>query len=103
MTEEELIKILEDYEIFVDDDYGGSYQSIIYYDKEKKVSKAHTTISALKIIETFNNLQKENKELNKKLQKASDEFLKYDWANSTVEQCHNQLKNLYEAIFRSDK
>lgn len=49
------------------------------------------------------NLKKENKELNKKLQKASDEFLKYDWANSTVEQCHNQLKNLYEAIFRRNK
>ena len=46
---------------------------------------------------------KENKELNKKLQKVSDEFLKYDWANSTVEQCHNQLKNLYEAIFRKNK
>ena len=29
MTREELIKILEDYEIFDDDDFGGSYKSIM--------------------------------------------------------------------------
>lgn len=72
MNEEELIKILEDYEIFVDDDYGGSYQSIIYYDKEKKISKAHTTISALKIIEIFNKLQQENKQLKQQLEQRDN-------------------------------
>lgn len=72
MNEEELIKILEDYEIFVDDDYGGSYQSIIYYDKEKKISKAHTTISALKIIEIFNKLQKENEQLKQQLKQRDN-------------------------------
>ena len=59
MTKEELIKILEKYEVFVDDDYGGSYQSIIAYTKDKKISKAFTSLGALKIINTFEKMQKE--------------------------------------------
>lgn len=63
MTKEELIKILEEYEVFVDDDYGGSYQSIIAYTKDKKISKAFTSLGALKIINTFEKMQKEKQEL----------------------------------------
>ena len=40
MKKEGLIKILENYEVFVDDDYGGSYQSIIAYTKDKKNIKS---------------------------------------------------------------
>lgn len=63
MTKEELIKILEEYEVFVDDDYGGSYQSIIAYTKDKKISKAFTSLGALEIIDTFEKMQKEKQEL----------------------------------------
>ena len=65
MTIDELIKILENYEVFVDDDYGGSYKSVIAYAPDKKVSRAHTPIGTLKIIDTFEEIQKENQELKK--------------------------------------
>lgn len=61
MSREELIKILEDYEIFVDDDFGGSYKSIIAYTPDKKVSRSHTPIGTLKIIDTFEEIQNQNK------------------------------------------
>ena len=67
MTIDELIRILESYEVFVDDDYGGSYKSVIVYAPDKKVSRAHTPIGTLKIIDTFEEIQKENQELKKKL------------------------------------
>lgn len=72
MTKEELIKILEKYEVFVDDDYGGSYQSIIAYTKDKKISKAFTSLGALKIINTFEKMQKEKQELIDYLKKEQD-------------------------------
>ena len=32
-----------------------------------------------------------------------EEFLKYDWKNANNEQIYNQLKSLYESIFRRNK
>lgn len=71
MTIDELIKILENYEVFVDDDYGGSYKSVIAYAPDKKVSRVHTPIGTLKIIDTFEEIQKENQELKKRLAESS--------------------------------
>lgn len=68
MTKEALIKILEGYEVFVDDDYGGSYQNIIAYTKDKKISKGFTSLGALQIIYTFEKMQKENKKLKEQLE-----------------------------------
>lgn len=49
-------------------------------------------------------LIEEIERLNKQLQLISDEFLKYDWENSSKEQIINQLKSLYNSIFKgSDK
>lgn len=49
-------------------------------------------------------LLSEIERLNKQLQLISDEFLKYDWENSSKEQIINQLKSLYNSIFKgSDK
>lgn len=70
MTKEALIKILEGYEVFVDDDYGGSYQNIIAYTKDKKISKAFTSLGALQIIYTFEKMQKENKKLKEQLERS---------------------------------
>ena len=70
MTREELIKILEDYEIFVDDDFGGSYKSIIAYTSDKKVSRAYTPIGTLKIIDTFEEIQNQNKKYKEVIDKA---------------------------------
>lgn len=63
MTKEELIKILDGYEVFVDDDWGGSYKSIISYAPDKSVSRAHTSLGALEIIDAFEKMQKEKQEL----------------------------------------
>lgn len=76
MTKEELIKILEGYEVFVDDNYGGSYQSIIAYTKDKKISKAFTSLGALQIIDTFEKMQKEKQELIEYLKEQIKEYKK---------------------------
>lgn len=84
MTIDELIKILEDYEIFVDDDFGGSYKSIIAYAPDKKVSRAHTPIGTLKIIDTFEKIQNQNKEYKEVIDKAK-EWTKKKINNCTIE------------------
>ena len=88
MTREELIKILEDYEIFVDDDFGGSYKSIIAYTPDKKVSRAHTPIGTLKIIDTFEEIQNQNK----KYKEVIDE------AKALVNNVYNSLENADKPI-----
>lgn len=70
MTIDELIKILENYEVFVDDDYGGSYKSVIAYAPDKKVSRAHTPIGTLKIIDTFEEIQNQNKKYKEVIDKV---------------------------------
>lgn len=50
--------------------------------------------------EKYCDLQQENKQLKEQLQNISNEFLKYDWKNATQEQVYNQLKSLYESIFK---
>ena len=72
MNEKELISILENYAVFVDDDFGGSYQSIISYTKDKEISKAFTSLGALQIIDEFKQLQQENQQLKEKLSKAKE-------------------------------
>lgn len=39
----------------------------------------------------------------KMLQKIHDNFCKFDWKNSNGEQVHNQLKELYESIFKNEE
>lgn len=73
MTIDELIRILESYEVFVDDDYGGSYKSVIVYAPDKTVSRAHTPIGTLKIIDTFEEIQNQNK----KYKEVIDRAIKY--------------------------
>lgn len=52
-----------------------------------------------KLVDFMNYQDKEIERLNKQLQLISDEFLKYDWENSSKEQIIFQLKNLYNFIF----
>lgn len=56
-----------------------------------------------KLVDFMNYQDKEIERLNKQLQLISDEFLKYDWENSSKEQIIFQLKNLYNFILGSDK
>lgn len=74
MTEKELINYLSSYERFVDDDYGGYYESIIQF-SDGKLERALTSMSALRIIDEFNKLQQENKELKKQLKIKHNGFM----------------------------
>lgn len=52
----------------------------------------------------WNRLKRLHQELDqykKQIQDISNEFLKYDWENSTKEQIVNQLKSLYTSIFKN--
>lgn len=51
-------------------------------------------------VQNLDKLEQENKQLKEQLQNISNEFLKYDWKNATQEQVYNQLKGLYESIFK---
>ena len=82
MDVEELIKILEDYEIFVDDDFGESYKSIIAYTPDKKVSRAHTPIGTLKIIDTFEEIQNQNKKYKEVINKLRELIGKHHFKQS---------------------
>ena len=55
---------------------------------------------SIKINETALSLYKENQELKEQLQNISNEFLKYNWETATQDQICNQLKSLYESIFK---
>lgn len=72
MSKDELIKILEEYEMFVDDDFGGSYESIIAYAPNKTISRAHTPIAVLNIIDTFEKIQQENQKYKEVIEKVKD-------------------------------
>ena len=45
--------------------------------------------------------QEELKHCHENLKNINNEFLKYDWKNSTKEQIVNQLKSLYNSIFEN--
>lgn len=94
MTIDELIKILENYEMFVDDDFGGSYKSVIAYAPDKKVSRAHTPIGILKIIDTFEEMQQENQELKKQLEVGKEQY------NDLVEEKENLQEQLSSNILQ---
>ncbi len=83
MSKDELIKILEEYKMFVDDDFGGSYESIIAYSPNKTISRAHTPIAVLNIIDTFEKIQQENqkykKVIDKLRKKCNIKKSKYDY------------------------
>lgn len=100
MTIDELIKILENYEVFVDDDYGGSYKSVIAYAPDKKVSRAHTPIGTLKIIDTFEEIQKENQNLKKQLEEGILESLYFDMITDENIIFKNQQKEFIEWLER---
>lgn len=52
------------------------------------------------VLDYINSLKQKNKQLEQQLQNIRDEFSKYDWKETTQEQFYNQLKSLYENIFK---
>lgn len=52
------------------------------------------------ILDYIDYLENKNKQLKEQLQNISNEFLKYNWKEATQEQIYNQLKSLYESLFK---
>ena len=70
MGKEEIIKILEDYEYFVDDDFGG------YYEHINCKQRAFTPLGILEILDYIDNLQtqlKKQQEIIDKIRKEVNE------------------------------
>ena len=97
MNKEEIIKILEDYEYFVDDDYGGNYEHI------NCKQRASTPIGILEILDYIDNLEtqlKKQKEVidrlnfikNRKNQGASQENIN----KMAIEFVNSYLKEVSE-------
>lgn len=61
MDKEKIIEILEDYEFFVDDDFGGHYEHI------NCSQRALTPLGIVNILDYIENLQQENKQLKEQL------------------------------------
>lgn len=74
MNKEELIKILENYEMFFDDDFGESYESDIAYAPDKKLSKPYP-IGILKIIDTFEEMENQNKKYKELINKIRETLI----------------------------
>lgn len=54
----------------------------------------------IKSIETvLNHITKQEK----MIQRIHENFCKFDWKNSNGEEVHNQLKELYESIFKNEE
>lgn len=55
------------------------------------------------VLDYINSLKQKTKQLEQQLQNIRDEFSKYDWKDATQEQFYNQLKSLYESIFKGSE
>ena len=94
MDKKEIIKILEDYEFFVDDDFGGHYEHI------NCSQKALTPLGIVEILDYISNLEqqcKKQKEVIDKTEKILNECKllmthEFDWE----EQVDNALDILKE-------
>ena len=107
MTEKELINYLSSYERFIDDDYGGYYESIIQF-SDGKLERALTSMSALKIIDEFNKLQQENQQLKAKIKTYEDPedlTLMFMYCNEKakdkIKELEEQLKTKHDGFMAS--
>lgn len=76
MNKEEIIKILEDYEFFVDDDWGGHYEHI------NCSQRALTPLGIIQILDYITSLEqqcKKQKEVIDKLEKKIKVIKQYDF------------------------
>lgn len=74
MDKKEIIKILEDYEFFVDDDFGGHYEHI------NCSQKALTPLGIVEILDYISNLEQQCKKQKEVIDKAIDKL--YCWGEA---------------------
>lgn len=73
MNKEEIIKILEEYEFFVDDDYGGHYENI------DCSQKARIPLGILTILNYISNLEQQVKKQKEVIDEIEEYINSYQW------------------------
>lgn len=74
-------------------EFGWAIEKMLQENKELRIQ-----ISARETV--VDELEKENKELKKQLNDIHSNFCKFNWKESNNRQVYNQLKELYESIYR---
>lgn len=96
MDKEKIIEILEDYEFFVDDDFGGHYEHI------NCSQKALTPLGIVEILDYISELEQQVKTQQLMIDKAI-EFIKssqckYDGWEITNQLYENEIKQLLDVL-----
>lgn len=92
MSKEEVIKILEDYEFFVDDDWGGHYEHI------NCSQRALTPLGIVEILDYITNLEQQNKKYQEAIDKIKEicASVPEDWTICGVEKIYEIEEALKE-------
>ena len=97
MELEEAIEILKSYE-----------NKLVYEISEKDKEAVAVVLNQLDSLKFKYQARKDRTDTiitkqEKMIQKIHENFCKFDWKNSNGEQVHNQLKELYESIFKNEE
>ena len=117
MSEEEILEIMKNLLLMPTDwiiksNYKGNLEHIgalqgneaieglldLYNKDKERNTELRIQISARETV--VDELEKENKELKKQLNDIHSNFCKFNWKESNNRQVYNQLKELYESIYR---
>lgn len=101
MDKEKIIEILEDYEFFVDDDFGGHYEHIDCF------QRARIPLGILEILDYISNLEqqvKKQKELIDKARQCIKDFLcSEEYINVDGDAIANNYENILDILKGEDK
>lgn len=96
MDKEKIIEILEDYEFFVDDDFGGHYEHI------NCSQKALTPLGIVEILDYISNLEQQVQKQKEAIDKATEKLnnfigcCKAEKLESGSDYLHHQYWNMFE-------
>lgn len=96
MNKEKIIEILEDYEFFVDDDFGGHYEHI------NCSQKALTPLGIVEILDYISNLEQQVQKQKEAIDKATEKLnnfigcCKAEKLESGSDYLHHQYWNMFE-------
>lgn len=96
MNKEKIIEILEDYEFFVDDDFGGHYEHI------NCSQKALTPLGIVEILDCISNLEYQVQRQKEAIDKATEKLnnfigcCKAEKLESGSDYLHHQYWNMFE-------
>lgn len=92
MDKEKIIEILEDYEFFIDDDFGGHYEHI------NCSQKALTPLGIVEILDYISKLEQQVKKQKEVIDKAI-EFIDYSSKEIDIEDTYNEIVQTYSLTY----